>query len=157
MCATLRHEIPEAVVTYEEKPREQWIFDYAAQVCGWRGCALSGAGQPADPGCTSGSPRARAVRRLPAGGAHVHPDLVDHGGGDGVRAAGGGIRERHQRLQQKAGVGAARAGELPRAQRLPEGESPALHATVVLPGNRFTKTRFEFLVWKLSRATTGLF
>ncbi|KAM5306863.1 dynein axonemal heavy chain 17 isoform 1-T1 [Glossophaga mutica] len=32
MCATLRHEIPEAVVTYEEKPREQWIFDYAAQV-----------------------------------------------------------------------------------------------------------------------------
>ncbi|XP_004592923.2 dynein axonemal heavy chain 17 [Ochotona princeps] len=32
MCATLRHEIPEAVVTYEEKPREQWIFDYPAQV-----------------------------------------------------------------------------------------------------------------------------
>lgn len=32
MRATLRHEIPEAVVTYEEKPREQWIFDYPAQV-----------------------------------------------------------------------------------------------------------------------------
>lgn len=32
MCATLRHLIPEAVVTYEEKPREQWIFDYPAQV-----------------------------------------------------------------------------------------------------------------------------
>ncbi|XP_016061753.1 PREDICTED: dynein heavy chain 17, axonemal [Miniopterus natalensis] len=32
MCTTLRHEIPEAVVTYEEKPREQWIFDYSAQV-----------------------------------------------------------------------------------------------------------------------------
>ncbi|ELW68256.1 Dynein heavy chain 17, axonemal [Tupaia chinensis] len=32
MCSTLRHEIPEAVVTYEEKPREQWIFDYPAQV-----------------------------------------------------------------------------------------------------------------------------
>ncbi|CAI9163741.1 unnamed protein product [Rangifer tarandus platyrhynchus] len=32
MCATLRHEIPEAVVTYEEKPREQWIFDYPAQI-----------------------------------------------------------------------------------------------------------------------------
>ncbi|KAF6298410.1 dynein axonemal heavy chain 17 [Rhinolophus ferrumequinum] len=32
MCATLRFEIPEAVVTYEEKPREQWIFDYPAQV-----------------------------------------------------------------------------------------------------------------------------
>uniref|UniRef100_A0A2K6TUR9 Dynein axonemal heavy chain 17 n=1 Tax=Saimiri boliviensis boliviensis TaxID=39432 RepID=A0A2K6TUR9_SAIBB len=32
MCSTLRHEIPEAVVTYEEKPREQWILDYPAQV-----------------------------------------------------------------------------------------------------------------------------
>ncbi|XP_008068583.1 dynein heavy chain 17, axonemal [Carlito syrichta] len=32
MCATLRHEIPEAVVTYEEKPREQWILDYPAQI-----------------------------------------------------------------------------------------------------------------------------
>nr|XP_020013652.1 dynein heavy chain 17, axonemal [Castor canadensis] len=32
MCATLRHEIPEAVVTYEEKLREQWIFDYPAQI-----------------------------------------------------------------------------------------------------------------------------
>ncbi|XP_059763861.1 dynein axonemal heavy chain 17 isoform X1 [Balaenoptera ricei] len=32
MCATVRHEIPEAVVTYEEKPREQWIFDYPAQI-----------------------------------------------------------------------------------------------------------------------------
>ncbi|XP_037666336.1 dynein heavy chain 17, axonemal [Choloepus didactylus] len=32
MCATLRHEIPEAVVSYEEKPREQWIFDYPAQI-----------------------------------------------------------------------------------------------------------------------------
>lgn len=36
MCATLRHEIPEAMVTYEEKPREQWIFDYPAQVSGGR-------------------------------------------------------------------------------------------------------------------------
>ncbi|EHH25255.1 hypothetical protein EGK_09043 [Macaca mulatta] len=32
MCSTLRHEIPEAVVTYEEKPREQWILDYSAQI-----------------------------------------------------------------------------------------------------------------------------
>uniref|UniRef100_A0A2K5SD28 Dynein axonemal heavy chain 17 n=1 Tax=Cebus imitator TaxID=2715852 RepID=A0A2K5SD28_CEBIM len=32
MCSTLRHEIPEAVVTYEEKPRDQWILDYPAQV-----------------------------------------------------------------------------------------------------------------------------
>ncbi|XP_067914454.1 dynein axonemal heavy chain 17-like [Heterodontus francisci] len=32
MCATLRHEIAEAVMAYEEKPREQWIFEYPAQV-----------------------------------------------------------------------------------------------------------------------------
>ncbi|XP_019398323.1 PREDICTED: dynein heavy chain 17, axonemal [Crocodylus porosus] len=32
MRATLRHLIPEAVVTYEEKPREQWLFDYPAQI-----------------------------------------------------------------------------------------------------------------------------
>ncbi|XP_035168476.1 LOW QUALITY PROTEIN: dynein heavy chain 17, axonemal [Oxyura jamaicensis] len=32
MRSTLRQLIPEAVVTYEEKPREQWVFDYPAQV-----------------------------------------------------------------------------------------------------------------------------
>ncbi|XP_055553184.1 dynein axonemal heavy chain 17 isoform X2 [Falco cherrug] len=32
MHSTLRHLIPEAMVTYEEKPREQWVFDYPAQV-----------------------------------------------------------------------------------------------------------------------------
>ncbi|NXI41699.1 DYH17 protein, partial [Galbula dea] len=32
MRSTLRHLIPEALVTYEEKPREQWVFDYPAQV-----------------------------------------------------------------------------------------------------------------------------
>ncbi|XP_075576162.1 dynein axonemal heavy chain 17 isoform X2 [Pelecanus crispus] len=32
MRSTLRHLIPEAMVTYEEKPREQWVFDYPAQV-----------------------------------------------------------------------------------------------------------------------------
>lgn len=107
MCATLRHEIPEAVVTYEEKPREQWIFDYPAQV----GRVAEG---PAARG-RAGSPQAmgprggrsldggRAARLLP-GGAHVHADLVDHGGGPGLRAAGGRLRERHQRLQQEAGM-----------------------------------------------------
>lgn len=36
MRATLRHYMAEAVVSYEEKPREQWLFDYPAQVslCG---------------------------------------------------------------------------------------------------------------------------
>ena len=32
MRATVRHELTEAVVTYEEKPREQWLFEYPAQV-----------------------------------------------------------------------------------------------------------------------------
>ncbi|XP_066560773.1 dynein axonemal heavy chain 9 [Amia ocellicauda] len=32
MRATVRHEMTEAVVSYEEKPRDQWLFDYPAQV-----------------------------------------------------------------------------------------------------------------------------
>ncbi|XP_078257485.1 dynein axonemal heavy chain 17-like [Rhinoraja longicauda] len=32
MRATLRQEIAEAIMAYEEKPREQWIFEYPAQV-----------------------------------------------------------------------------------------------------------------------------
>ncbi|XP_040289656.1 dynein heavy chain 11, axonemal [Bufo bufo] len=32
MCETVRHHITEAVAAYEDKPREQWIFDYPAQV-----------------------------------------------------------------------------------------------------------------------------
>ncbi|XP_041102237.1 dynein heavy chain 11, axonemal-like [Polyodon spathula] len=32
MCQTVRHHITEAVGAYEEKPREQWLFDYPAQV-----------------------------------------------------------------------------------------------------------------------------
>nr|XP_021499024.1 dynein heavy chain 9, axonemal [Meriones unguiculatus] len=32
MKATVRHEMTEAVTAYEEKPREQWLFDYPAQV-----------------------------------------------------------------------------------------------------------------------------
>ncbi|KAL4648151.1 dynein heavy chain 9, axonemal-like [Arapaima gigas] len=32
MRGTVRHEMTEAVVAYEEKPREQWLFDYPAQV-----------------------------------------------------------------------------------------------------------------------------
>uniref|UniRef100_A0A672V8T9 Dynein axonemal heavy chain 17 n=1 Tax=Strigops habroptila TaxID=2489341 RepID=A0A672V8T9_STRHB len=32
MRATVRDEMTEAVVAYEEKPREQWLFDYPAQI-----------------------------------------------------------------------------------------------------------------------------
>ncbi|XP_042303471.1 dynein axonemal heavy chain 9 [Sceloporus undulatus] len=32
MRATVRHEMTEAIVAYEEKSREQWLFDYPAQV-----------------------------------------------------------------------------------------------------------------------------
>jgi len=36
MRTSIRHYFSEAVMTYEEKPREQWLFDYPAQVslCG---------------------------------------------------------------------------------------------------------------------------
>uniref|UniRef100_A0A6I8PBB0 Dynein axonemal heavy chain 17 n=1 Tax=Ornithorhynchus anatinus TaxID=9258 RepID=A0A6I8PBB0_ORNAN len=32
MKATVRHELEEGVTAYEEKPRDQWLFDYPAQV-----------------------------------------------------------------------------------------------------------------------------
>lgn len=32
MRSTVRHEMTEAVLAYEDKPREQWLFDYPAQV-----------------------------------------------------------------------------------------------------------------------------
>ena len=32
MRSTIRHEQSEAVVSYEEKPRDQWLFDFPAQV-----------------------------------------------------------------------------------------------------------------------------
>ena len=32
MRETVRHEMTEAVAGYEEKPRDQWLFDYPAQV-----------------------------------------------------------------------------------------------------------------------------
>lgn len=58
MRSTLRHLIPEAVVTYEEKPREQWVFDYPAQVGSWGGqgraeglrAAATGVGAMQEPG-----------------------------------------------------------------------------------------------------------
>lgn len=36
MQATIRHYIAEGTQTYEEKPREQWLFDHPAQasLCG---------------------------------------------------------------------------------------------------------------------------
>lgn len=32
MRSTVQKEIQEAVAAYEDKPREQWLFDYPAQV-----------------------------------------------------------------------------------------------------------------------------
>ena len=38
MKATMLHELGESVVAYEEKPREQWLFDFPSQValCGYQ-------------------------------------------------------------------------------------------------------------------------
>lgn len=33
MRSTVRQEISEAVAAYEDKPRDQWLLDYPAQVC----------------------------------------------------------------------------------------------------------------------------
>lgn len=35
MRSTVRHEMSKAVKSYQEKPREQWLFDYPAQVKQW--------------------------------------------------------------------------------------------------------------------------
>ena len=37
MQSTIRHEMTEAVVSYEEKPRDQWLFEPPAQVGGGGG------------------------------------------------------------------------------------------------------------------------
>lgn len=37
MKATIRHEMTEGMTAYEEKPREQWLFDYPAQVFSYPG------------------------------------------------------------------------------------------------------------------------
>ena len=52
MRCTVRYYMTEAVVTYEDKPREQWLFDYPAQVRdgarapGWGGQSSVGSHQP---------------------------------------------------------------------------------------------------------------
>ena len=40
MRNTIRHELSEAVVSYEEKPRDQWLFDFPAQVCHFIYCLM---------------------------------------------------------------------------------------------------------------------
>lgn len=98
MRSTLRCLIPEAVVTYEEKPREQWVFDYPAQVGaavqGWAGRwlqeprsrrrskqrAQGGAGacpEPSQASCISLYGHVLSLW-FAAGCSDVHPDLVDH-------------------------------------------------------------------------------
>ena len=49
--ATVMHEMDQAVITYEEKPREQWIFDFPAQV--WRGRGVREGAQPSLEGTAS--------------------------------------------------------------------------------------------------------
>lgn len=99
MRSTLRHLIPEALVTYEEKPREQWVFDYPAQV----GAAVQGqTGQRLREPRSEGKSKQRARGAagawrwrvslhgrvlclwFAAGRADVHPDLVDHRGWRGL-------------------------------------------------------------------------
>lgn len=48
MRSTLRNLIPQALGTYEDKPREQWVFDYPAQV-GAAAWLWEGQGQEPEP------------------------------------------------------------------------------------------------------------
>lgn len=41
MRCTVRKEIQEAVAAYEDKPRDQWLFDYPAQVCSCKVCRFT--------------------------------------------------------------------------------------------------------------------
>lgn len=41
MRCTVRKEIQEAVAAYEDKPRDQWLFDYPAQVSQLIICAIT--------------------------------------------------------------------------------------------------------------------
>jgi len=83
MRSTIRHELTDAVSAYDDKPREQWLFDFAAQVAL---CSVQ---------IWWTDDR--------AGGAVQRPDLVDNRGQHRVRSARGGIRQRAQRVQQETG------------------------------------------------------
>lgn len=67
MKATVRHEMTEGVTAYEEKLREQWLFDYPAQVSTRRDLSgpLPSAGLP--PSATSFSMQRLRASRLAMG------------------------------------------------------------------------------------------
>lgn len=93
MRSTLRSLIPVALGTYEDKPREQWVFDYPAQV----GAAARGQAEPALRGTGGGAREPRQAQAptlshsrflfmavlspwFAAGRSHLHPDRLDHRG-----------------------------------------------------------------------------
>ncbi|KAK2516279.1 hypothetical protein Q9233_013805 [Columba guinea] len=82
MRATVRDEMTEAVMAYEEKPREQWLFDYPGQEALFFSLRVN---QP-----------------ISLGGSLLHPDLVDNRGWDCLCQGGGRLRECDEGISQEA-------------------------------------------------------
>ena len=83
MCSTVRKEIQEAVAAYEDKPRDQWLFDYPAQVRSGRPILLVSLlrllGFTHKPKCFF------------SGGSDREPGVVGHGCGHRIREGGGRV------------------------------------------------------------------
>lgn len=65
MKATVRHEMTEGVTAYEEKLREQWLFDYPAQVSPWHHLGGLSPSHRLSPSVTSPSLQSFQAHRLP--------------------------------------------------------------------------------------------
>ena len=76
MRSTVREQMTEGVVTYEEKPREQWIFDYPAQVVLMRCDVFVKLPLKAWPLCAVGNLVLISLRAV-AGFSSRYADMVD--------------------------------------------------------------------------------
>ena len=77
MQETIKHEFNEAVITYEDKPREQWIFEPPAQVSTSTTCVSMYV-------CVC-----VCVCVCVSGGSGGESSVVDHRGKPGLQQAGG--------------------------------------------------------------------
>lgn len=103
MRSTLRNLIPQALATYEDKPREEWVFDYPAQVGAEP--ALRGTGGGAREPWEAQVPTLSQVPLygvlspwFAAGRSHVHPDCLDLRGWCCLCKSGERLRERPEGL-----------------------------------------------------------
>ena len=88
MKATVRHEVTEGVTACEEKPREQWLFDYPAQVS-------------SDP--SSGALLLQGLCRPPGAARLTHASGSGEAGREGVSRRDQGIVS-HDAIQRYLGA-----------------------------------------------------